>query len=192
MMSAFSLSLVGRWWWWWWWWWWYLERIPIGIRSVGILGVCRSHDDDDDDDDGDDEDDISYHPSRIVHGQAWLAETQGWDDNDNVSSNREQTLRWEVQPLKHTSCILWSIILIFQGPESCCAEVHCSPPHFRKCLRKRRNVKTTTPLQTRNHTQWRHLDMNCSSWNRGKGQFSRMALVCELKARSFVKVTEKW
>ena len=25
--------------------------------------------------------------------QAWLAETQGWDDNDNVSSNREQTLR---------------------------------------------------------------------------------------------------
>ena len=49
-----------------------------------------SHDDDDDDDDGDN---ISYHPSRIVHGQAWLVETQGWDDNDNVSSNREQTLR---------------------------------------------------------------------------------------------------
>ena len=46
MMSAFSLSLVGR--WWWWWWWWYperipTERIPIGIRSVGILGVCRHH-----------------------------------------------------------------------------------------------------------------------------------------------------
>ena len=45
MMSAFSLSLVGRWWWWWWWWWYpeYLstKRIPIGIRSVGILGVCH-------------------------------------------------------------------------------------------------------------------------------------------------------
>ena len=46
MMTAFSLSLVGR--WWWWWWWWYperipTERIPIGIRSVGILGVCHQH-----------------------------------------------------------------------------------------------------------------------------------------------------
>ena len=56
MMSAFSLSLVNR-----WWWWWYperipTERIPIGIRSVGILGVCRDSDDDgdgDSDDDGD-------------------------------------------------------------------------------------------------------------------------------------------
>ena len=38
---------------------------------------------DDDDDDGDD--------SFVT--QAWLAETQGWDDNDNVSSSREQTLR---------------------------------------------------------------------------------------------------
>ena len=38
---------------------------------------------DDDDDDGND--------SFVT--QAWLAETQGWDDNDNVSSSREQTLR---------------------------------------------------------------------------------------------------
>ena len=30
------------------------ERIPIGIRSVGILGVCRDDDDDDGGDDGDD------------------------------------------------------------------------------------------------------------------------------------------
>ena len=51
-MTAFTLSLVCRW-WWWWWWWWYPEflptdRIPIGIRSVSILGVCRSGGDDDD------------------------------------------------------------------------------------------------------------------------------------------------
>ena len=33
-----------------------VDPIPIGIHSVGILGVCRDNDDDvDDDDDGDDE-----------------------------------------------------------------------------------------------------------------------------------------
>lgn len=32
-------------------------------------------------------------PDHLPELQAWLAETQGWDDNDNVSSNREQTLR---------------------------------------------------------------------------------------------------
>jgi len=32
-------------------------------------------------------------PDHLPELQAWLAETQGWDDNDNVSSSREQTLR---------------------------------------------------------------------------------------------------
>ena len=31
--------------------------VPIGIRSVGILGVCHDDDDDDDDDNDDDDDD---------------------------------------------------------------------------------------------------------------------------------------
>ena len=50
MMTAFTLSLVCRWWWWWWWWYpEYLptERIPIGIRSVGILGVCQDKEEED-------------------------------------------------------------------------------------------------------------------------------------------------
>ena len=33
-------------------------------------------------------------PDHLPELQAWLAETQGWDDNDNMESNREQTLRW--------------------------------------------------------------------------------------------------
>jgi len=32
-------------------------------------------------------------PDHLPELQAWLAETQGWDDNDNIGSNREQTLR---------------------------------------------------------------------------------------------------
>lgn len=32
-------------------------------------------------------------PDHLPELQAWLAETQGWDDNDNMESNREQTLR---------------------------------------------------------------------------------------------------
>ena len=65
------------------------------LSCHGDDGDYSGHDDDDDDgdddgdgDDDDNEDDIFDRPSRIVHGQAWLAETQGWDDNDNVSSNR--------------------------------------------------------------------------------------------------------
>ena len=43
MMTAFTLSLLCGWWWWWWWCPEYLptEWIPIGIRSVGNLGVCH-------------------------------------------------------------------------------------------------------------------------------------------------------
>ena len=55
---AISWSGTLQWWQlWWWWWWWpeYLptERIPIGIRSVGILGVCQAIDIDDHDSDDD-------------------------------------------------------------------------------------------------------------------------------------------
>lgn len=32
-------------------------------------------------------------PDHLPELQAWLAETQGWDDNDNMESTREQTLR---------------------------------------------------------------------------------------------------
>ena len=32
-------------------------------------------------------------PDHLVELQAWLAETHGWDDNDNMESTREQTLR---------------------------------------------------------------------------------------------------
>ena len=32
-------------------------------------------------------------PDHLAELQAWLAETQGWDDNDNLESSREQTLR---------------------------------------------------------------------------------------------------
>jgi len=32
-------------------------------------------------------------PDHLPELQAWLAETQGWDDNDNLESSREQTLR---------------------------------------------------------------------------------------------------
>jgi len=32
-------------------------------------------------------------PDHLPELQAWLAETQGWDDNDNLESTREQTLR---------------------------------------------------------------------------------------------------
>ena len=43
MMTAFTLSLVCRWWWWWCPEYLPTEWIPIGIRSVGILGVCHHH-----------------------------------------------------------------------------------------------------------------------------------------------------
>ena len=59
MMTAFTLSLVCRWWWWWWRWYpEYLptERIPIGIHSVGILGVCP--------------DDLAHHHSLVKSSKA--------------------------------------------------------------------------------------------------------------------------
>ena len=64
--------------------------------------------------------------------------------------------------------------------------------------KKCQNYCTTTNTQP--HTVETSGNMNCSSWNRRNRQFSRMALVCELKARSFAKwlkndnhrVTSKW
>ena len=32
-------------------------------------------------------------PDHLAELQAWLAETHGWDDNENMESTREQTLR---------------------------------------------------------------------------------------------------
>ena len=59
----------------------------VNCDNVGNSDDDDSNVDYDDDDDYDDDGDDSFVT------QAWLAETQGWDDNDNVSSSREQTLR---------------------------------------------------------------------------------------------------